>query len=194
MKIIGITGSSGAGKSTVCEIIRKKYNSEIIDADKVAKQLTKKGSIYLNAIVEYFGKEIINNDGDLIRKKLADIIYNDNKKREKLNELTFIYVVDEIKNKISQIKNKDIVVIDAPLLYESGLNEICDFVIAIIADKDKQLKRITKRDDVTEEVAKKRLNIQNTDEFYIKKSEKIIKNNEDINDLEKSIDEILKTL
>lgn len=68
MKIIGVTGSSGAGKSTICEIIEKKYNAEIIDADKVAKQLTKKDTLYLKAIVKYFGDEIINNKGELIRK------------------------------------------------------------------------------------------------------------------------------
>ena len=194
MKIIGITGSSGAGKSTICGIIRKKYNSEIIDADKVAKQLTKKGSLYLNAIVEYFGKEIIDNNGELIRKKLGDIIYNNNEKRENLNELTFIYVVDEIKNKIAQIKNKDYIVIDAPLLYESGLDSICDFVIAVIADRNKQLKRITKRDAITEDIAQKRLDIQNTNEFFMKKSQKIINNNTTIEALEKEIEKILEEL
>lgn len=192
MKIIGVTGSSGAGKSTICQIIKEKYNSEIIDADSVAKQLTKKGSLYLNAIVEYFGKEIIDDNGSLKRKKLADIIYNNNEKREKLNELTFIYVVDEIKNKIKEINNKDYIIIDAPLLYESGLDDICDFVIAVIADKNKQVKRITKRDDIPEDVAKKRLEIQNTDDFFIKKSEKIIHNNSTIEELEKSISEILE--
>lgn len=192
MKIIGVTGSSGAGKSTICEIIEKKYNAEIIDADKVAKQLTKKDTLYLKAIVKYFGDEIINNKGELIRKKLGDIIYNNNEKRQKLNELTFIYVVDEIKNKIHQTKNKDYIVIDAPLLYESGLSEICDFVIAVIADKSRQLKRIIKRDSISEDIAKKRLDIQNTNEFFIKKSQKVINNNTSIEELEKNIEEILK--
>lgn len=193
MKIIGVTGSSGAGKSTVCEIIKEKYNSEIIDADKVARQLTKKGSAYLSAIVKCFGNEIINDEGNLIRKKLANIIYNNNEKREKLNELTFIYVVDEIKNRIKTIENKDYIIIDAPLLYESKLDGICDFVIAVIADKDNQLKRITKRDDIPEDIAKKRLEIQNSNDFFIKKSEKVIYNDSTFEELEKKIEEILKS-
>lgn len=192
MRIVGVTGSSGAGKSTICEIIEKKYNAKIIDADKVAKQLTRKDSLYLKAIIEYFGNEIIDKNGELIRKKLGDIIYNNKEKREKLNELTFIYVVDEIKNKINQTKNKDYIVIDAPLLYESGLSEICDLVIAVIADRDRQLKRITKRDSISEDIAKKRLDIQNTNDYFIKKSQKVINNNTSIEDLEKNIDEILK--
>lgn len=96
MKIIGITGSSGAGKDTICEIIEKKYNAEIIDADKIAKELSKKGTMYLDSIVNCFGTEIINKKGELNRKKLADIIFDDEQKREELNKLTFVHVVDEI--------------------------------------------------------------------------------------------------
>ena len=106
MKIIGVTGSSGAGKDTLCEILENKYNAEIVDADKIARELSKKGTMYLQSIVESFGSGIVDRKGELNRKKLASIIYEDDKKREELNKLTFIYVVDEIKKRINKIKKK----------------------------------------------------------------------------------------
>ena len=155
MKIIGVTGSSGAGKDTLCEILENKYNAEIVDADKIARKLSKKGTMYLKSIVDCFGSNIIDRQGELNRKKLASIIFEDEKKREELNRLTFIYVVDEIKRQINKLK-KDIIVVNAPLLFESNLNQICDFVIAIIADKDIQIERIMKRDSLSKEEAEKK--------------------------------------
>ena len=107
MKIIGVTGSSGAGKDTLCEILENKYNAEIVDADKIAKELSKKGTMYLKSIVDCFGSKIVNRQGELNRKKLASIIFEDEKKREELNKLTFIYVVDEIKRRISKLFKKN---------------------------------------------------------------------------------------
>lgn len=186
MKIIGITGSSGAGKDTVCEILEKQYNAEIVDADKIAKELSKKGTMYLKSIVNCFGSGIVDNKGELNRKKLANIIFEDENKREELNKLTFIHVVDEIKKKISNLKKK-IIVVNAPLLYESNLNQICDFVIAVIADHEKQVHRVMKRDNITKEEAEKRLNAQSSNAFFTENAEYIIYNNEDISNIEEQI-------
>lgn len=189
MKIIGLTGGSGAGKNTVCEIIQKKYKAKVIDADKIAKNLQKKGSMYLNSIIDNFGADIVYKNGELNRKKLANIIYEDDKKREQLNELTFIYVVDEIKKKINKIK-EELIIINAPLLYESNLNQICDYVIAVISDEESRIERICKRDGTTKKEAKKRIAAQNTDEFFIENSDYIIYNQKDMKDLEKQIEKI----
>ena len=174
MKIIGVTGSSGAGKDTLCEILEDKYNAEIIDADKIAKELSKKGTMYLQSIVNNFGSSIVNRQGELNRKKLASIIYE---------------VVDEIKKRINKIKKK-IIVINAPLLFESNLNQICDFVICVIADKKVQIERIMERDNIKEEEAEKRLNMQNTNDFYIENSDYVIHNKGDIKDLAKQLKDI----
>lgn len=189
MKIIGVTGSSGAGKDTLCEILENKYNAEIVDADKIARELSKKGTMYLQSIVESFGSGIVDRKGELNRKKLASIIYEDDKKREELNKLTFIYVVDEIKKRINKIKKK-IIVVNAPLLFESNLDQVCDFVIAIIAERKVQIKRIIKRDNIQEDEAEKRLNMQNTDDFYIENADYIIHNKGDIKDIEKQLKDI----
>ncbi len=189
MKIIGVTGSSGAGKDTLCEILENKYNAEIIDADKIARELSKKGTMYLQSIVNSFGSSIVDRQGELNRKKLASIIYEDDKKREELNKLTFIYVVDEIKKRINKIRKK-IIVINAPLLFESNLDQVCDFVICVIADRNIQIERIMKRDNIKEDEAEKRLNMQNTDEFYMENADYIIHNKGDIKDMEKQLKDI----
>lgn len=191
MKIIGITGSSGAGKTTVCKLLEEKYEAEIIDADKVAKKLSKKGTMYFNSIVDTFGNAIVDKKGELNRKKLADIIFEDEAKREELNKLTFMYVVEEIKKKINKMGKKKVIVVDAPLLYESRLNEICDFVIAVISDRYKQITRITMRDNITREEAERRLNAQNTNEFYTDNAEYVLYNNDDnVEDLQRQLEEM----
>ena len=166
MKIIGITGSSGSGKSTVCEILNEKYNVKIIDADKIAKELLTSGTEYYNDVISKFGREIIDDVGEIDRKKLADLIYNDDKKREMLNNSTFHYVVKEIKSRAKEINNVDII-IDAPLLFESKLDDICNFTSGVIAKESVQIERIIKRDTISKEQACKRLKSQQTNNFYM---------------------------
>lgn len=191
MKVIGIAGSSGAGKTTICGILKTKYKAHIIDADEVAKKLAKKGNMYLQDIVKHFGDNIVDEQGELKRKELANIIYNNNEKRNLLNELTFKYVVKEIKEQIEQLKDKELIVIDAPLLFESNLDEVCDIVIGVIANEEDKIKRICNRDKISEEVAKKRLNIQKDNDYIKKKSDYTISNEEGLEKLSKEIDKII---
>ena len=194
MKIIGVTGSSGAGKTEVCKIKKKKYDAEIIDADTVAKKLSKKGTVYLNSIVNHFGEDIVYKNGALNRKKLASMIYEDNQKREQLNRCTFDFIVQEIKKRINRVNHKDMILIDAPLLFESGLDSICDSVIVILAQPEEQIKRICKRDGITEEMAKKRLNAQNTNEYFKEVGDIIIVNDKTLEDLKQAIEAIGKKI
>lgn len=187
--IIGITGSSGAGKSTVCELLSKKYNMQIINADEVAKELSKKGTDYIKDIVSKFGKDIVDENGDLRRKKLGEIIYTNDSKREELNSCTFKYIKKEIFKKIEKM-NQDNIVIDAPLLFESELDKICDRIIGVISKKQLQIERIVSRDNIDYDHATMRLDAQQKDEFYIKKCDAIIENNHDIKQLEQQIEEL----
>ena len=192
MKIIGITGASGSGKTTATEILNKRHDIKIIDADKIAKSLNIPGTEYMKSIKNVLGEKVILENGHLNRKELARIIYNDKGAREELNNLTFKYVVDEILIKLEELKKLDInfIIIDAPLLIESGLNKYCDFVIALIADDELKIKRICRRDNIDEETAKKRLKIQHDNSFYIDNSDFYIENSEYYN-LEGKINEIL---
>lgn len=197
MKIIGITGPSGSGKTTLSKILINKYNSAIIDADAVAKKLSNDTSTeYYKAIVNLFGKEALQENNQLNRKKIALIIYNNKEKKEALDRLTFKYVVDDINKQIEKFKNKNYqyLGIDVPLLYEAKMEKICDYVIAVIAEDSEKIQRICKRDNISEELAKKRLGIQNKNEFYTKKADFVIHNNGSLKKLENSFEEIVKKI
>lgn len=183
--IIGITGSSGSGKTTFSSILAQKLNYKLINADEIVKKLYNKDEEYYKEIVKTFGKDILNEQQEIIREKLAEIIFNNEAERAKINVLTFKYVVEEIKK---QVENNSI--IDAPLLFESNLNTICDVTIAVIADERVKIERIINRDNIKEEKAKERLSAQPKDEFYIKNAEYIIYNNED-SKIEENIQDII---
>lgn len=191
MRIIGVTGSSGAGKTTLSKILNEREDVIVIDADKVVREMSIPGTKYLNSIKDTFGKEILLENEYLNRKALANKIYNDNSAREKLNALTFKYVVDEILQRIKNIKDEkiSIVVIDAPLLFEAGLEKCCDSVVALIADKELKIKRICQRDNIDEKTAESRLNIQQDDSYYTKRADYVIVNKENY-DLKAEIDKI----
>ena len=188
--IIGITGSSGAGKSTLCEMLEKGYEVKVLNADKIARRLSRKGTSYLIDIIKVFGKDIVNEEGELKRSKLAQIIYSDAKKREELNTYTFKYVKEDIIKKISKIQDETTIVIDAPLLFEAELDKMCDKVIGIISPRELQIERIVARDDIDYEDAEKRLTAQANDEFFIKNCDYIIKNDNGFSKIEEQIKDI----
>lgn len=196
MKVIGITGSSGSGKSTVAGLLEQKYGAKLIDADKVVKELTVPGTDYMDAIKNDIGEEFFYEDGNLNKKKLAETIYSDEDALIKLNRLTFKYVVDEMKNRVSNTEeNVPFVVIDAPLLIEAGLDKLCNYIIAVLADKEIKIQRICKRDNLDEKTAESRLKIQKEDEFYTNVANFVIYNNgkEDLEvNIKKIVEEIEK--
>ena len=194
MKIIGITGNSGSGKSTISKLISKNYEAKIIDADKIAKKITKNNGEYLQAIRQAFGNEVIKNN-ELDRKKLADIVFLNRAEKEKLDGLTFEYVVEEIKKELETNQNLDYqyIILDVPLLFESKLDKLCDYTIGVIAPKTEKIKRICKRDKLSKEKALQRLNSQPNDEFFTKNCNTVI-NNENKEETIKMVNEIMLKL
>ena len=153
-KIIGVTGPSGAGKGLFCSYLAE-FGCTVIDCDKIAHSVTKKGSQCLADLVKVFGTEILAKDGRLNRRKLASIAFSDPKKTELLNQITHPAILKIIKDKIK--KAKSTVALDAPLLIEGGLEEICDVTAIIDADEELRLTRIMARDRLTREAAVTRL-------------------------------------
>ena len=194
MKIIGITGNSGSGKSTISKLISKNYEAKIIDADKIAKEMTKNNGEYLQAIRQAFGNDVIKNN-ELDRKKLADIVFLNRAEKEKLDGLTFEYVVEEIKKELEANQNLDYqyIILDVPLLFESKLDKLCDYTIGVIAPKTEKIKRICKRDKLSKEKALQRLNSQPNDEFFTKNCNTVI-NNENKEETIKMVNELMLTL
>lgn len=191
--IIGITGSSGSGKTTISSILSERNDIYTINADEVARKLSVKGTDYLNSIVNCFGEKALLENGNLNRTYLAEEIYNNDISREKLNRLTFKYVVDEILKKIKEVKEKKFIIIDAPLLFEAGLENFCDYTISLISDFETKIKRICLRDKISKETAIKRLKIQHDDNYYIEKSDFIINNTKDC-DLKLEIEKIFEKI
>ena len=194
MKIIGITGNSGSGKSTISKLISKNYEAKIIDADKIAKEMTNNNGEYLQAIRQTFGNDVIKNN-ELDRKKLADIVFLNRTEKEKLDGLTFEYVVEEIKKELEANQNLDYqyIILDVPLLFESKLDKLCDYTIGVIAPKTEKIKRICKRDKLSKEKALQRLNSQPNDEFFTKNCNTVI-NNENKEETIKMVNEIMLKL
>lgn len=170
MKIIGITGPSGAGKGAVSEYMRTAHGFKVIDADKVYHNIISAPSDCVSELADKFGNEIINENGGVDRKALSKLVFGEENKDKLfvLNNITHKYVVSEINGLIDKYAKdgEAVCVIDAPLLIEAGIDEMCDCVIAVTAPKELRAKRIAARDGIDEESAMLRINSQKPDRFY----------------------------
>lgn len=187
--IIGLTGQTGAGKSTVSEFLNKK-GFFIIDCDEVSREVTKKGSDLVLKLADAFGKEILDDDLSLNRAKLASVAFSSREKTELLNSITHPVIFKALEGKIKQNGDKTIV-LDAPTLFESGAYRLCDKIISVICSEEKRLERIVKRDNLSLDQAKKRINAQFDNDFYTKKSDAVIVNDGDIEDIKRKISQAL---
>lgn len=189
MIIIGITGGSGCGKTTVSNILSNN-GVDVVDCDLVARKIVEPNEPALNEINSYFGSEYIKEDGTLDRKKLASLVFSDSEKLLKLNEITHKYVEEYIDLYIKN-SNSEIVGLDAAALIESGIYKKCDYLISVLADKKTRTERIIKRDMLSKEEATSRINAQKNDTFYIEKSDYIVYNNDNIDSVNNKVIEIL---
>ncbi len=180
MKIIGLTGPTGSGKSTVAAVAEK-LGFAVIDCDKLSRLATEKGSDGLAALVSVFGEEILFADGNLNRKKLAEIAFSDKNETDKLNKTLLPYILDIIKLRIGLLSKggAEKILLDAPTLYESGADVLCDSVIAVLSDSTLRRERILCRDSLTECDADTRLAASKSDSFYLERTNNVLYNNSD---------------
>lgn len=190
--IIGLTGQTGAGKSTVCHSFKEK-GLVVIDCDKVAREVTQKGSRTLSELSKAFGNEIILSDGSLDRAALAQIAFSSPEKTNLLNAITHPAILNSLKEKIAKYPN-EIIVLDAPTLLESGAYRLCDKIIAVVADENIRKQRIMRRDNLSQQQAEQRMKAQKDDAFYAQHADAVIYNNQDTCDLEKAIEQVLKKI
>lgn len=170
--IIGLTGPTGSGKSIAAAVARD-MGVKVIDCDKVARQAVEKGTKGLISLVNEFGEGILNPDGTLNRKKLAEIAFSNAQNTERLNFTLLPHITELVNLQL----DADKILLDAPTLFESGIDSICTDTIAVLSDKDSRIKRIIKRDGLTINEAMLRVNAGKSDEFYTERAGRILYNN-----------------
>ena len=191
MIILGLTGSIGCGKSSLSNIL-KENNIDIIDADIISRKIFEDKKL-LNLVFEHFGDCIKNEDGSLNRKALGNIVFNDDNKLIELNALTHPRIKEKIIKEIEMLKlnNKEVIVIDAPLLIEGGYLEMVDKLLVITCNNEIQVSRIQKRDNCTRQEALSRINSQMSQEEKVKYADYILDNSGSIEDLKENTREFL---
>ncbi len=177
MKIIGLTGLTGAGKSTVAQKLMA-YGCYHIDADKVAREVINNNENVKNKLKERFGKDVINADGTTNRPLLASRAFASEENTNDLNEITHPAVTEEIQSIIKDMEEVGYrgIIIDAIALFESGEDKLCDFTVAVIAPRDIRLERIIKRDNISEEKALERINAQKDESYFTKQADFVLWN------------------
>ncbi len=191
MKIIGLTGETGSGKSTIAKIMEE-YGAVIINCDKIAHENMEPGSYAYFDIVENFGPDILNEDAEINRKALGNIVFNSPEKLELLNSITHPYIIESVKDEIYKNEDKKCVVIDAPLLFETGLNDLCDRVWIIYAFAyEKRMGRIMKRDGISNTEALARMKNQQNSLNFSNSANLVIENNGTLEELREYILEIM---
>ncbi len=186
MKIIGLTGPTGSGKSSL-KGVAESLGIQVIDCDKIARKATEKDTEGLTALVNAFGRDILLADGGLNRRALAKKAFSSKEKTELLNQTLLPYIVKLV---LADCKS-EYVLLDAPTLIESGLNKKCSNVIGVLADREIRHKRIRQRDKISESDALLRINAGKTDEFYKQNTDFLIYNNGDISELQRQFADIL---
>ncbi len=179
VSVVGLTGQTGAGKSTVSKVFVE-HGFALIDADQISREVVEPGKPCLDEIFDFFGNTVRNPDGTLNRKALAEIVFHDRQRLESLNSICYPFITEEIFRRINQYasQGKQFVLLDAPTLFESRASDFCDMIISVVALPELRCARIMTRDSMTKEAAQARMNSQLEEEFFIRHSDYVIHNND----------------
>lgn len=190
--IVGLTGGIASGKSTVSNLFRK-YGIEIVDADKVAKEVSEKKES-IEKISNIFGKDILDSDGKIVREKLREKAFKNRELLQELNKIIHPQVMEYFKRKKEENSKDEILIFDIPLLYETKMEYLCDKIIVVGVDVQKQIRRVVARDGSSEELAKKIIFNQMPLDEKIKKADVVIMNDGTLDELEAKVMKIYREL
>lgn len=191
-EIIGLTGQTGAGKSSVREMLRKQ-GAAVIDADTVAHDIADNEIWCLVEIVEHFSCLVLNDKGKLNRKALGRMVFSDKKQLLALNKIMFPYIREAIEKQIDELLNAGakLIIVDGATLIESKCSKMCSVLISVTADEKTRLNRIIERDKLSKTDAEKRISSQHPEEFYADESDFVIKNDGTREELEREVSFVL---
>lgn len=194
MEIIGLTGGIGTGKSTVSNFLREN-NFAIVDADLISREVVEPGKPLLKELEEAFGSEIINEDGSLNRKGLAAIVFNDVEQRKLMDSIMHKEILAEMRRCMESYQQQGThqgIIIDAPLLFEIGLEKWCNQVWLVTADMDIRIQRVCARDNAVPAEVEARIRNQMSDDEKRKLSDEILDNSGTLENLHKQITDLLE--
>lgn len=187
MEVLGITGSIATGKSTVTNYLREK-GYLVVDSDKLAYDALTIDQDCIEKTKQTFNLEA----GSIDRKALGKIIFNDQEAKAKLEAIIHPYVINKIKEAINANLDRKLIFLDIPLLFESNLEYLCDRIIVVYLNETKEVKRLMKRDNISEEYAKIIIHNQMSIEEKKQRADIVLDNNQDLDKLYEQIEEMLK--
>lgn len=194
MKVIGITGGVGSGKSTVMEAFRRRYDAVLIRADDVAKRLMQKNEAAYNKVVDVFGEDILQADGEIDRKKLGDIVFHNERKRMVLNSIVHPavkkYIMEEV-TRLQLLEAAEYCLLEAALLIEDHYEMICDELWYIYAREDIRRKRLRDSRGYTDEKIDGMIASQLSEQQYRNSCKYTIDNSEEMENTLAQIEKIL---
>jgi dephospho-CoA kinase len=196
MLIVGLTGGVASGKSVVSRIL-KEEGAYLIDADQIARELVQPRTSAWEELVKVFGKEILQKDGSIHRKKLAAKVFSDPTQRDLLNRTLHPRIKEEMGRRLKAIGQKDpeaIVVIDAPLLVETGDHREMDKVIVVISTEAQQIARLREREGMDQEEARRIMASQMATEEKVKVADFVIRNEGSLEETERRAREVFQEL
>ena len=186
MKVYGITGGAGTGKSEVIKMLQQNFGGCVIMSDEVARELMQKGNISYQLIVEYFGRDILMDDGEIDRKKMADHVFNNKEALEKLNSMTHPYVKEEIRKLIAEAEASGecrFVALESAILLECGYEDICDEFWYVYTKPEIRRQRMKETRNYSDEKVDSVMRNQQPDEVFFEQCSFVIKNNTTLSDV-----------
>jgi len=194
MLLVGLTGGIGAGKSTVARLLAE-HGAVVIDADTIVRELQQPGTDVFGAIVEHFGPHIVAADGSLDRERLADIVFRNDDARSALNAIVHPAVYAVMSERIAAVKDQDkVVVLDIPLLAESGGGGAMDAVVVVEADDEMRVARVVAERSLDHEDVRARMAAQASSEQREALADVVIRNNGTPEDLRAQVDDLWEQL
>jgi dephospho-CoA kinase len=192
---IAVTGGAGSGKTSVCSRL-KEWDLNVISSDTLAREVVAPGTDAFKNIINYFGKKVLLPDGALNRSKLRRIITGDDVARSALESFVHPEITKLMQLKMAQAEQEGdrIVVVEVPLLFELGIQDRFDVVVMISAERELRVQRLMERDSISKKEAKDLLDVQMTDDEKAQKADFIIKNDDNIDNLMRSVDFFYKKL
>ncbi len=194
MDVIGLTGGIGTGKSTASAYLRKR-GFAVINADQIARQIVEPGTPLLAELERTFGKHILTEEGSLDRKALATIVFADAEKRRQLDAMMHGRIIQVIQEQIQQYQAMGThkgIVLDVPLLFETGLDKKCERTWLLTANRDIRIARVCARDSMSVPEVAARIRSQLDDEEKKRRADRVIDNSGTVQELERQMERLIQ--